>query len=71
MLNLILSRARAAQLDAHVRAIDTQRRRADRAAAAAKMTGPPPARTPRGDPGDVTGAGLVVVRVVQLALQDD
>jgi hypothetical protein len=41
MLNLILSRARAAELDAHVRAIDTQRRRADRAAATAKMTGPP------------------------------
>lgn len=47
MLNLILPRVRAAELDAHVRVIDTQRRRADRAAATAKMTGLPPARDDR------------------------
>jgi hypothetical protein len=51
MLNLILSRARATELEARVRAIDTQRRRADRAAAAAKMatSGPAPV-TQGGEP---------------------
>jgi hypothetical protein len=47
MLNLILSRARATELEARARAIDTQRRRADRAAAA-KMATPGPAPVTQG-----------------------
>ena len=38
MLNLTPSRARATELEARARAIDTQRRRADRAAAAARLS---------------------------------